>query len=135
MAHATHWRKLNLAQAVTEGFRIGEECGEVFTWLTATNKGAAKVCMAALENMGITEDDLRDGCPCDPQTKSNLNILARPGIILRLSRNLDKVRGFVNGAVCVVVESLRGNTVLTAQLLSSGNYMGGGVAHASTCDT
>ena len=52
-----------------------------------------------------------------------LRILARPGIILRLSRNLDKVRGFVNGAVCVVIESLRGNSIFVAMLLSSGNYV------------
>ena len=73
--------------------------------------------------MCITEEDLLNGAPCDPQTKSTLNILARPGIILRLSRNLDKVRGFVNGAVCVVIESLRGNRIFTAKLLSSGNYV------------
>ena len=79
--------------------------------------------MAALENMGITEEDLIDGARCDPQTKSQLNILARPGIILRLSRNLDKMRGFVNGAVCVVMESLRGNTIFVAKLLSSGNFV------------
>ena len=79
--------------------------------------------MAALLNMGITEEDLQYGAVCDPQTKSKLNILARPGIILRLSRNLDKLRGFVNGAVCVVIEPLRGNSIFTAKLLSSGNYV------------
>ena len=75
--------------------------------------------MAALANMGITEEDLQYGAVCDPQTMSRLNILARPGIILRLSRNLDKVRGFVNGAVCVVMEPLRGNSIFTAKLLST----------------
>ena len=106
-----------------EGARIGDECKDIFTWLTATNKGAANVCMAALGNIGITEDDLLHGYPCDPQSKSMLNILARPGIVLRLTRNLDKMRGFVNGAVCIVVEPLRGNSIFTAKLLSSGNFV------------
>ena len=79
--------------------------------------------MATLANMGITEEDLQYGAVCDLQTQSQLNILVRPGIILRLSRNLDKVRGFVNSTVCVVIESLRGNSIFVAKLLSSGNYV------------
>ena len=84
-----HWRKHSLPQAVKEGFRIGEGRGEVFTWLTCTNAGAAKVCLAALENLGISEDELSKGAVCDPQTKSGLKILSRRGIVLRLSRNLE----------------------------------------------
>ena len=79
--------------------------------------------MAALTNLGITTKDLEAGFLCDPATKSTLRILLRPGIMLRLSRNLDKLRGFVNGAFAEVCESLRGNAVGVARLLSSGNYV------------
>ena len=118
-----HWKRRSLSQYVADGMHMGAEQGEQFTWLTATNKGSAQVCLAALQNLGITEADLKNGYSCDPQTKSDLRILARPGIVLRLSRNHDKFRGFVNGAVCVVEQSLYGNTVFTAKLLASGNLV------------
>ena len=79
--------------------------------------------MAALSNLGITQKDLEAGFLCDPATKSALRILLRPRLLLRLSRNLDKGRGFVNGAFAEVVEPLRGNAVCVARLLSSGNYV------------
>ena len=41
----------------------------------------------------------------DPASKSNLRILFRIGLVYRLTRNLDKARGFVNGALAVCVES------------------------------
>ncbi len=63
------------------------------------------------------------GFLCDPATKSTLRILARPGVIVRLSRNLDKQRGFVNGALAEVWESLRGNAVFVAKLVGSGNFV------------
>ena len=53
---------------------------------------------------------------CDPTTKSSLRILARLGIKIRLTRNFDKARGFVNGALGVVVESLRDDEVFTVRL-------------------
>ena len=60
---------------------------------------------------------------CDLASKSSLRILARPGVILRLTRNLDKSRGFVNGALAVVCESLQGNAVFIAKLVGSGTYV------------
>ena len=96
---------------------------EVFTWLTATNKGASEVCMAALRNKGITEKDTDAGFPCDPTSKSKAGILAKPGIVLRLTRNMDKSRGFVNGALCIVVEQLDGNQYFVGKLIGSGNYV------------
>ena len=50
-------------------------------------------------------------------------MLAIVGLILRLSRNLDKSRGFVNGALCMVIEKLNGNGFFIARLLGSGNYV------------
>ena len=43
--------------------------------------------------------------------------------MLRLIRNLDKARGFVNGALAVVVEQLDGNAYFVAKLIGSGNYV------------
>ena len=49
--------------------------------------------------------------------------MAKPGLIIRLSRNVDNQRGFVNGAVAEIVESLDHNRVFTARLLGSGNMV------------
>jgi len=101
----------------------GVKAGEHFTWLTTTNAGASQVCEAALELIGITRTQLQEGCLCDPSTKSKLRIIAQPGVIVRLSRNFDKQRGFVNGALATVCERLRGNAVLTARLHGTGNMV------------
>ena len=121
--HGRHWASDSLESCVAEGMRKAKERGCTFTWLTATNAGSEEVCRAALQLKGIREADLAEGFVCDPQTKSSLRILARPGIILRLSRNLDKTRGFVNGALAEVVASLRGNAIFVCRLLASGNYV------------
>ena len=114
---------MSLEECVAKGMQMAEEKNEVFTWLTATNRGAGEVCSAALRIKGITEDDTKSGYACDPTSKSTLAILAIKGIILRLTRNLDKSRGFVNGALCIVVEQLAGNKYFIAKLISSGNYV------------
>ena len=49
--------------------------------------------------------------------------MAKPGILIRLTRNFDKQRGFVNGAVAVVCESLKHNAVFTARLVGTGNMV------------
>ena len=118
-----HWQHKPLEWCVARGMQMAREAQCVFTWLTTTNAGAEEISRAALRLQGIGEAELARGFVCDPQTKSTLRILARPGIILRLSRNLDKQRGFVNGALAEVVVSLRGNAVFVAKLLQSGNYV------------
>ena len=102
---------------------LAEKKHSIFTWLTATNRGAAEVCDAALTNLGITKEELDKGYLCDPASKSPLRILARKGILIRLTRNLDKQRGFVNGALAHVYESLLGNVVFIAKLVGSGNFV------------
>ena len=62
-------------------------------------RGFAEVCKAALKLIGITDADLAKGYYCDPNTKSDLGIVARPGIVIRLSRYFDKQLGFVNGVL------------------------------------
>ena len=58
-----------------------------------------------------------------PPSKSELKIFARPGIVVRLTRNLDKQRGFVNGATAVVQYSLAGNAVFVVKLVGTGNLV------------
>ena len=94
-----HWSTDSLQSRVAYGMRMAEDTGKPFTWLTCTNKGAAEVCLAALRTLDLSEAELENGYLCDPSTQSTLRIVARAGILLRLSRNLDKQRGFVTGAV------------------------------------
>ena len=112
-----------LIEAVQRGLDISKTDGKAFMWLTSTNKGASAVCEAALALQGISAADLSEGYLCDPNSKSQLRILARPGLIIRLTRNFDKQRGFVNGAMGEIVESLRGNQVFTARLIGTGNMV------------
>ena len=142
-----HWHGLSLAQAVQKGLDLSARHPQKapFMWLTAYNSGAARVALAALSLLGISEEDLDAGFPSDPDASPDpkfapvwslniycgsslclfgfslycgssvrcvcivfsflslfhhryrLNILARPGLLIRLTQNLDKSRGFVNG--------------------------------------
>ena len=118
-----HWRRLSLRECVRRGMELAASKGTPFNWLTSTNRGASEVCQAALALEGITAQDLAGGYYCDPATKSDLSIVAKPGVVVRLSRNFDKQRGFVNGAVGVIREALRGNAVFTVQLVGTGNMV------------
>jgi len=118
-----HWRGVSLEAAVRRGQALEESSGEAFTWLACTNAGAAEVCLAALRLQGIGEEDLATGYLCDPASKLDLRVLARPGIKVRLTRNFDKTRGFVNGANGTVCESLPGNAVFTVKLHGTGNLV------------
>ena len=73
--------------------------------------------------MGITDAELKKGFLPDPTSKSSLRIVARPGVLVRLTRNEDKDKGFVNGAFGEVHESLRGNGVFSVRLLETGNMV------------
>ena len=95
----------------------------ILPWLTITNRGAAEICEAALDVLNVTADELKEGHYCDPTSKSTLPIVARRGLILRLTRNENKQRAFVNGALCVVDRCLDGNRIFTARLLGTGNMI------------
>ena len=62
----------------------------------------------------------RDGYPGDPSVDAG-SIILRPGYRLRLSRNLDKSRGFVNGALCAIRQVLARNVAVVE--LFSGTYV------------
>ena len=75
------------------------------TWLTCTNRGAMSVNYEPLKQLGygtveqIAEcEDSYDGDP----DYGGVPMKIRPGMLLRLSRNLDKERGFCNGALGTV---------------------------------
>ena len=94
------------------GMQQQELHGQPFVWICNTNKGVATVSLAALRILGISEDDIhRDGFAGDPAVKGSLPILPRVGVWLRLTRNLDKGRGFVNGALGQVDEVFRHDSV------------------------
>ena len=79
------------------GLEYGRRHGVMFSWLCVTNAGADRVNAAALRLLGIDDKDenLWYG---DPKVNSG-RINATIGVVLRPTRNLDKARGFVNGAV------------------------------------
>ena len=118
-----HWHHESLEDCVAKGFELAKEAGKPFSWLTTTNAGASEICEAALRLVGLSAEDLKEGYCCDPTTKSTLGIVAKRGLIIRLSRNNDKTRGFVNGAYAEICDSLKGNAVFTARLLGTGNMV------------
>lgn len=87
-------------------------------WLTVTNLGSAKVNNTVLEQLhGLEEGYIADqGYPGDPKAGAD-KIVVKVGMRLRLSRNLDKDRGFVNGALGLVTHILNAQaTVFTMRL-------------------
>ena len=62
------WHGLPLAQAVQKGLDLSARHPQKapFMWLTAYNSGAARVALAALSLLGISEEDLDAGFPSDP---------------------------------------------------------------------
>ena len=49
---------------------------------------------------------MKHGYPTDPNVGKGQTMVVRPGLTIRLTRNLDKDRGFVNGAIAVVCDVL-----------------------------
>ena len=99
----------DLKDAVKYGLAITARFGKLFVWLCVTNKGVRDVNLAAISQLDppITEADLESrGFPTDPNVGKNGYIVVRPGITIRLTRNIDKERAFVNGAIAVVVDVL-----------------------------
>ena len=117
----------SLEEAVKFGLAINARSGKLFVWLCVTNKGVRDVNLAAISQLDppITEAELMSrGFPTDPNVGKNGYIVIRPGITIRLTKNIDKERGFVNGAIAVVVDVLvdynpsegRHTSIFTARL-------------------
>ena len=109
-----------LREAVAHGLRLSRDTGEVFSWLCVTNKGAAAVNAAALSLLNVSEAQLNAGYPADPKIGGK-PIVAVEGLCLRLTRNLDKDRGFVNGAIGTVVKALTDHIFIVR--LTTGNLI------------
>ena len=87
-----------------------EETGQQFTFLTVTNRGAYSMNMQCLRldspDVAAALDAGR-GYPADTSSGQD-RILVEVGMRLRLTRNMDKDRGFVNGNLgTVLVTKLR----------------------------
>ena len=87
--------------AVRCGFELEKIRGHPFVWLCVTNKGANKINDTALECEGVTAAQRLCGYDGDPNANAG-RIFIKPGLRVRLTRNLDKSRGFVNGAMATV---------------------------------
>ena len=67
---------LTLDEWVEFGMRAQEEHRQPLVWICNTNKGVAKVSLAALRNLGIELEEIeRDGYPGDPAVKASLLII------------------------------------------------------------
>jgi hypothetical protein len=111
--HGRLWRRTaTLSRAVGTGLALGRQFGTTFTWLTVTNPGAMEVSKAALEHEHVTDVDL---CRFsgDLKLKFDDRLYLKTGIYIRLTRNLDKDRGFVNGAIGQILHPFRRNGMLT----------------------
>ena len=109
-----------LHEAVRFGLRMAEEKETTFSWLCVTNKGADSINRAALAVLGYSQEDLKGGYPGDPKI-DGAPFVARVGTSCRLTRNLDKRRGFVNGALGSVHHVLSPSSFLVK--LTTGNLV------------
>jgi hypothetical protein len=118
----------DLSKAVAFGLAKSRDAGGLpFSWLCVTNKGARKVNSAAWSLLGITAADLQAGYASDPKIDSD-QIILRKDLCIRLTRNLDKGRGFVNGAIGVVVDVL--SPCVAVLRLTTGNLV---LLHPVSC--
>ena len=67
-----------------------------------SNAGVDFVNQTMLYILGLLDDCLKHGFPTDPNAGEVSRFYASPGLLVRLTRNLDKGRGFVNGAMGTV---------------------------------
>ena len=88
-------------------------------WLCVTNKGANEINSMALKYSKITDAEREHGYSGDANASAG-KMFIRSGLWIRLTRNLDKVRGFVNGALAEVMtvlsEDRTGVNAFTARL-------------------
>ena len=112
------------ADAAAAALSLEHARGRPFTFLTVTNKGAQELNAARLRlEFPATARRLAagEGLPCDPKAGGGKAVL-EVGMRLRLTRNLDKERGFVNGNVAVVEVVLR-KDVCVARTLQGGRLL------------
>eukprot|EP00971_Amphidinium_carterae_P220551 4378443-Amphidinium_carterae.1 len=111
----------NLDKAVDEAKRLEVAKKAGFTFLTVTNRGATRINRVRLQkeftDAAKRLDQLADDVvPADPFCDGGLLVL-ETGMRVRMTQNLDKDRGFVNGNIGTVENVLRKDVavVRTAQ--------------------
>ncbi len=109
----------DMATAVYQGLRLQERRGQHFMWLCVTNKGAARINDMALTYEKVSDLERMHGLPGDDKAGAG-TMFIKEGLWIRLTQNLDKARGFVNGALAQVVSILAecadGVTVFVARI-------------------
>jgi len=95
----------DLATAVKQGMGLQARRGQHFMWLCVTNKGAAEINDLALIYTGVSEAQRKHGLPGDEKAGAG-TMFIKENLWIRLTQNLDKPRGFVNGALAQVVSIL-----------------------------
>ena len=110
----------DLELAVRISRHLQKTRGHHFMWLCVTNSGANKINDMALKVEGVTDEQRQYGYDGDENAKAG-KMFIRPGLMIRLTRNLDKTRGFVNGALAEVHDVLsetpgKGVAVFSAKL-------------------
>ena len=96
-------------QAVRKARLLEQRTGKTFTFLTVTNKGAAGLNRAWIEQAFPAASAMLaagKGLPGDPAYGEE-QLWFEAGMRVRLTQNLDKDRGFVNGAVGTIQRVLR----------------------------
>ena len=123
----------DLDRAVQQARRLEQETGRTFTFLTVTNKGAQALNLARLAaefpEAARRIEAMEDCVVGDPSAEAGLLVI-QPGMRMRLTRNLDKDRGFVNGNLCIVekvltkqifiVKSIQGTRILVHPVRDKG---------------
>ena len=104
--HNRRWKRNEARKAIQHGLGLERTIGHPFVWLCVTNKGAMQVIENALGLIDLPDGWRNRGYPMDPNVGESLDFYAHPGVVFRLTRNLDKDRGFVNGAIGVVKKVL-----------------------------
>lgn len=99
--------KQDLDNAIGKSINLEDTNQKPVTWLTVTNKGAAKVNQTMLSRRYSLDPEFisQRGYPGDVKAGAD-RLVIQAGMRLRLTRNLDKDRGFVNGAIGIVTQLL-----------------------------
>jgi hypothetical protein len=110
-----------LDSAITKTIALEFATKRSFIWLTVTNAGAAKVNNAVLQLCySLTTDFIyANGFPGDTSAGAD-RIIVQLGMRIRLTRNIDKDRGFVNGALGSIVSILSLNPPIFVLKLTHG---------------
>ena len=101
-----------------KAIQVEKEQNTEFTFLTITNRGAAKINMARLAlQFPNAARQLREGHGCrGDDAYGQGKLFFEIGMRVRLTQNIDKKRGFVNGATGTIVAIYAGNVIVVRTL-------------------